>query len=58
MDEGWVGRNATGFLPCRKLLKTVGFEGVRQPADDSSLEEILSYAAEVEGSLRGFDMRF
>ncbi len=49
MDEGWVGRNATGFLPCRKLLKTVGFEGVSQMRDDTSLEETFLTPREVEG---------
>ncbi len=42
MDEGWVGRNAAEFLPCRKLLKTVGFEGVPRMRDDSALEEAFA----------------
>ena len=25
-NEGWVGGEATGSPPCRKLFKTVGFE--------------------------------
>ena len=26
LNEGWVGGNAAGFPPCRKLFKTEGFE--------------------------------